>query len=159
MSDEMDYVELNRLLIEKMRVKRRPVAVTFCRDAAPAGYEPAAVVACALVREAEKGRRVYVDASTHDCWVGQYHLGLHRANSYITEGRYLTDAQGFYTPEAAACNKQQSYSLPEGTISALAAAPLDMVPPGVPVDLMICVVDAQRAMPELFHARCHGWRR
>jgi uncharacterized protein (DUF169 family) len=142
-----DLKELSRLLVEKLRVKRRPVAVTYCKDGPPEGYEPAAIVACAIVREAEQGRRVYVSPEHHDCWVGQYHLGWNAAaDAYITEGGYLTDAQGFYTPEAAACNKRQSHSLPAGMIGALAAAPLDDVPDGVPVDLVICVVDPQRAM-------------
>lgn len=142
-----DLKELNRLLVEKMRVKRRPVAITFCTDGPPDGYEAAAIVACSVVRAAEGGRRVYVDRTTHDCWVGQYHLGLlPTAERYITDGEYLTDAQGFFTPEAAAANKRQSYSLPPGLIKALAAAPLDDVPEGVPVDLVICVVDPQRAM-------------
>lgn len=142
-----DLKYLNRLLVEKMRVKRRPVAVTYCKEGPPAGYEPVDIVACGIVREAEQGRKIYVSPKHHDCWVGQYHLGWNQgADSYITEGGYLTDAQGFYTPEAAACNKRQSYSLPAGTIGALAAAPLDEVPEGVAVDLLICVVDPQRAM-------------
>jgi len=147
MSDVPDLNYLNSLLVEKMRVKRRPVAVTFCKDGPPPGYEPVNIVACGIVRAAEQGRRIYVSRGNHDCWVGQYHLGWNEtADSYITEGGYLTDAQGFYTPEAAACNKRQSHSLPAGTIEALAAAPLDAVPEGVEVDLLICVVDPQRAM-------------
>ncbi|MBX0326169.1 DUF169 domain-containing protein [Oscillochloris sp. ZM17-4] len=142
-----DLTYLNHLLVEKMRVKRRPVAVTYCSDGPPPGYEPVDIVACGIVRAAEQGRRIYVDRHHHDCWVGQYHLGWNaQPGEYITEGGYLTDAQGFYTPEAARCNKQQSHSLPEGMITALAAAPLDEVPDGVPVDLLICVVDPQRAM-------------
>lgn len=147
MTAEVDLKGLSRLLVEKMRVKRRPVAITYCADGPPPGYEPVKIVACGIVREAEQGRKIYVDRENHDCWVGQYHLGWNeRAEAYITEGQYLTDAQGFYTAEAAACNKRQSHSLPEGFISALAAAPLDEVPDGVPVDLLICVVDPQRAM-------------
>jgi uncharacterized protein (DUF169 family) len=142
-----DLRYLNQLLVDKMRLKRRPVAISFVRGAPPPGYEPAQVVACALVKAAEGGRRVYVDRGNHDCWVGQYHLGLlPNADPYITEGRYLTDAQGFFTPEAAACNKRQSHSLPDGQIDALAAAPLDEVPDGVHVDLLVCVCDPQRAM-------------
>lgn len=143
----VDLKYLNQLLVEKFRVKRRPVAVTYCPQGPPPGYEPVQIVACAIVREAEQGRKVYVDRANHDCWVGQYHLGWNSgADAYITEGQYLTEAQGFYTPEAAACNKRQSHSLPEGFISALAAAPLDEVPDGVTADLLICVVDPQRAM-------------
>ncbi|MCS7002048.1 MAG: DUF169 domain-containing protein [Dehalococcoidia bacterium] len=145
--DRVDLGYLNHLLVDSMHVKRRPVAITFCREAPPEGYEPVDVVACAIVRLAESGRRVYVDAQHHDCWVGQYHLGwMPDAPPFITEGEYLTAAQGFFTAEGARRNKAQSHSLPPGTIAALAAAPLDAVPDGVDVDLLICVTDAQRAM-------------
>jgi uncharacterized protein (DUF169 family) len=143
----VDLKYLNQLLVERLKVKRRPVAVTYCTDGPPAGYEPVNIVACAIVREAEEGRRVYVDAQHHDCWVGQYHLGwLPTAQPLITEGEYLTMAQGFFTPEAARRNKAQSMSLPTGAVQALAAAPLDDVPDGVAVDLMICITDPMHAM-------------
>ena len=60
----VDLKHLNTLLVERMKVKRRPVAISYCADAPPPGYEPANVVACAIVREAEAGRRVYVDVPT-----------------------------------------------------------------------------------------------
>lgn len=144
---DVDLRYLNQLLVERLKVKRRPVAVTYCADGPPPGYEPVNVVACAIVREAEEGRRIYVDPQHHDCWVGQYHLGwLPDAARLITEGEYLTMAQGFFTPEAARRNKAQSTSLPVGAIRALAAAPLDSVPEGVPVDLLICITDPMHAM-------------
>jgi uncharacterized protein (DUF169 family) len=143
----VDLGYLNHLLVERLKVKRRPVAVTYCADGPPPGYEPVNIVACAIVREAEEGRRVYVDPQHHDCWVGQYHLGwLPEAKPLITEGEYLTMAQGFFTPEAARRNKSQSTSLPPGAVRALAAAPLDQVPEGVPVDLLICITDPMHAM-------------
>lgn len=143
----VDLTYLNEILTGRMRVKRQPVAITFIRGEVPDGYEPVNAVACALVRLAEEGRRVYVDAQHHDCWVGQYHLGLNpNADEFIKNGEYLTMAQGFFTEAGARCNKQQSYSLPEGTITALAAAPLDQVPDGVEVDLLVCVCNAQQAM-------------
>jgi uncharacterized protein (DUF169 family) len=144
---EIDLAYLNSILVDKMKVKRRPIGITYCTDGPPEGYEPVDVVACAIVREAEAGRRVYVDAAHHDCWVGQHHLGwLPDAQPLITEGEYLTMAQGFFTPEGARRNKQQSNSLPDGIIAALAAAPLYMVPAGVKVDVLICVTDPMRAM-------------
>ncbi|HMO56851.1 MAG TPA: DUF169 domain-containing protein [Roseiflexaceae bacterium] len=143
----VDLHYLNSLLVERMKVKRRPVAITYCADEPPAGYEPVDTVACAIVRQAEEGRRVYVDAGHHDCWVGQYHLGLlPNPSDFIKNGEYLTMAQGFFTEEGARRNKEQSYSLPAGTIRALAAAPLNNVPAGVEVDLLICVTDALHAM-------------
>lgn len=147
MMNDVDLTYLNELLTKRFRVKRQPVAVTYVHGELPDGYEPASVVACQLVREAEAGKRVYVDAKHHDCWVGQYHLGLNpNADDFITSGEYLTAAQGFFTEEGARCNKQNSYSLAAGTITALAAAPLDRVPDGVSADLLICVCNAQQAM-------------
>jgi uncharacterized protein (DUF169 family) len=144
---DVDLHYLNTILVDRMHVKRQPVAITYCKEGAPAGYEPMNIVACAIVRQAEEGKRVYVDASHHDCRVGQYHLGLlPDADTFITEGEYLTMAQGFFTEQGARCNKQQSYSLPENSIKALAAAPLNAVPDGVPVDLVVCVCNAQQAM-------------
>jgi uncharacterized protein (DUF169 family) len=143
----VDLKYLNHLLVDRLKVKRRPVAVTYCADGPPPGYEPVNIVACGIVREAEEGRRIYVDAKHHDCWVGQYHLGwLPDAKPLITEGEYLTMAQGFFTEEAARRNKAQSMSLPPGAVRALAAAPLDQVPEGVPVDLLICITDPMHAM-------------
>jgi len=143
----VDLKYLHSLLVERMKVRRRPVAVTYCSDGPPPGYEPASVVACAIVREAEAGRRVYVDAQHHDCWVGQYHLGwLPDAGRLITDGQYLTMAQGFFTEEGARRNKAQSSVLPAGSIAALAAAPLDDVPAGVAVDVLICITDPMHAM-------------
>ncbi|MEM7800019.1 MAG: DUF169 domain-containing protein [Chloroflexota bacterium] len=145
--DTVDLKYLNDILVNKMRVKRQPVAITFCADGPPAGYESASVVACAIVRLAEEGRAVYVDVNHHDCWVGQYHLGLlDEPSEFITSGEYLTMAQGFFTEQGARCNKQQSYSLPKGTITALAAAPLDQVPDGVHVDLVVSICNSQQAM-------------
>lgn len=148
MTDEVvDLNYLNSILVGRLRLKRRPVAVTYCYDGYPEGYEPVNHVACAIVRMAEEGKRVYVDVNHHDCWVGQYHLGLNsKPGEIITSGEYLTMAQGFFTEKGARCNKEQSYSLPEGTITALAAAPLDDVPPNMRVDLLICICNAQQAM-------------
>ena len=143
----VDLNYLNDILVNRLRVKRQPVAITFCKEQPPAGYEPVKHVACAIVRLAEEGRHVYVDAQNHDCWVGQYHLGLNpEPGDFIKQGEYLTMAQGFFTEEGARCNKAQSYSLPEGTITALAAAPLDKVPEGVDVDLLVVICNAQQAM-------------
>lgn len=143
----VDPKHLHQVLTEQMKVKRPPVAITYCRNAIPDGYEPANVVACGIVREAESGRRVYVDAQHHDCYVGLWHLGLlPNAQKLITEGEYLTMAQGFFTPEAAKLNKAQSERLPDGSIIALAAAPLNDVPEGVTIDSVIVVTDALHAM-------------
>ncbi|PJF27295.1 MAG: hypothetical protein CUN53_04615, partial [Phototrophicales bacterium] len=58
MSQDIDLNYLNDILVNRMKVKRQPVAITYCADAPPEGYEPVNVVACALVHLAESGRRV-----------------------------------------------------------------------------------------------------
>lgn len=133
-------------IVRKLQVKRPAIGITFCADAPPAGYEPSDVPACAIVREAEGGRRIYVDRTRHDCIVGQYHLGLAPGMPLVTEGHYLTMAQGFFTAEGARCNKENSHSLPQRSIVALAAAPLDDVPEDVAVDLMVVICTPQQAM-------------
>ncbi len=145
----LDRSRLLDILVNKINLKRPPVAVTYCDGAPPAGYEPARVPVCSILYHAEQGRKIYVDAEHHDCLVGQYHLGLlsaEAAGRLICDGEYLTMAQGFFTPEAARRNKQQSHSLPTGTITAIAAAPLADLPADVPLDLLCLITDVQRAM-------------
>lgn len=145
----IDRARLYDVLVNKMKLKREPVAVTYCDECAPAGYEPVRVPVCAILRQAEQGRCVYVDADHHDCRVGQYHMGFlsHTdAGSLICDGEYLSMAQGFFTPEAAKRNKYASLTLPNGILCAIAAAPLKDVPPEVPIDLLCCITDVQHAM-------------
>ena len=133
-------------IARKLSVARPPVGITFFTEAPPQEYEAVNLPACALIREAELGRRIYVDSARHDCIVGQYHLGLGPGMPLITEGHYLTLAQGFYTPEGARASKAHSYSLAQGSITALGAAPLADTPIGVSVDLMVLICPPQQAM-------------
>lgn len=145
----IDRARLVDILVNKVRLKRPPVAFTYCVDAPPEGYEPARVPVCALVHQAEQGRRVYVDALNHDCHVGQFHLGFLKhedAGSLICDGEYLTMAQGFFTPEAAQRNKRSSHTLPAGALRAIAAAPLVDLPAHASLDLLVCITDVQHAM-------------
>ena len=142
----VDLNYLHDIIMNKMKVKRRPVAITFCEDAPPAGYAPLMEPACTLVKHGAAGEKVFVDENTHDCLVGQYHIGLHPGTEMITEGRYLTMAQGMFTDEAARKNKQATPNLPRNQYKAIAAAPLNEVPEDVPVHLMIVICDPQRAM-------------
>ena len=153
----LDRSRLLDILVNKINLKRPPVAVTYCDGAPPAGYEPARVPVCSILYHAEQGRKIYVDAEHHDCLVGQYHLGLlsaEAAGRLICDGEYLTMAQGFFTPEAARRNKQQSHSLPTGTITAIAAAPLADLPADVPLDLLCLITD----VPESDADRRRGQR-
>lgn len=145
----IDRALLYDILVNKMKLKRAPIAVTYCDTEPPAGYEPVKVPVCAILHQAEQGRSVYVDVAHHDCFVGQYHLGFlshDDAGSLICDGEYLSMAQGFFTQEAAKRNKQNSLTLPPNTIRAIAAAPLNAVPADVPIDLLCCITDVQRAM-------------
>ncbi|MGH2344710.1 MAG: DUF169 domain-containing protein [Chloroflexota bacterium] len=133
-------------ILRKLSVARPAVGISFCTKGPPAGYEPVDLPACALVAEAEGGRRVYIDRTRHDCIVGQFHLGLGPGPALVTEGHYLTLAQGFYTAEGARLSKVHSSSLPQGSITAFAAAPLVDVPVDVVVDLMTAICTPQQAM-------------
>jgi uncharacterized protein (DUF169 family) len=145
----VDRARLCDLLVNKIKLKRPPVAITYCDDAPPLGYEATRVPVCAIVHQAEQGKKVFVDSDAHDCFVGQYHLGLlsrDDAGSLICDGEYLTMAQGFFTPVAAKRNKHQSHTLPVGAIRAIAAAPLLDLAADTPIDVLVCITDVQRAM-------------
>jgi uncharacterized protein (DUF169 family) len=143
---QVDLNYLHDIVVNKLKVERRPVAITYCTDKPPAGYEPLGAPACALIKEGALGRKVYVDEQAQDCLVGQYHLGMHSGSELIKEGRYLTMAQGMFTEEGARRNKAATPNLPTGTYRALAAAPLNEVPEDVPVHSMVVICDPQRAM-------------
>ncbi len=146
---QIDRTHLLDILVNKIKLKRAPVAVTYCDAEPPAGYEPIRVPVCSILRHAEQGKKIFVNAQQHDCYVGQYHLGFlpgDEAGSLICDGEYLTMAQGFFTPIAAKRNKHQSHTLPVGTIHAIAAAPLADLPADVPMDLLCIITDVQRAM-------------
>ena len=145
----IDRAQLLDILLNKIKLKREPVAVTYCDGMPPDGYEPSRVPVCSILHHAEQGKKIFVNAEQHDCYVGQYHLGFlphDEAGSLICDGEYLTMAQGFFTPIAAKRNKHQSHTLPAGTITAIAAAPLRDLPTDVPMDLLCIITDVQRAM-------------
>jgi uncharacterized protein (DUF169 family) len=145
----VDRAKLTDILVNKVRLKRAPVAISYCDGLPPAGYAASRVPVCAIVHQAEQGKHVYVNADAHDCHVGQFHLGFlphEQAGALICDGEYLTMAQGFFTPRAAKINKHTSHTLPVGALSAIAAAPLAGLPADAPLDLVVCITDVQRAM-------------
>jgi uncharacterized protein (DUF169 family) len=147
----VDRARLADILTNKMRLKRAPVGIAYIgpNDPLPEGFDSARVPVCALVHQAEQGKRVFVDAQTHDCLVGQYHLGFlshEQAGRLICDGEYLTMAQGFFTQRAAKINKHNSHTLPVGVLRAITAAPLTAYPESLPLDLLVCITDVQRAM-------------
>jgi uncharacterized protein (DUF169 family) len=143
---QVDLNYLHEVIVGKMKVERRPVAITYCEETPPEGYERLHEPSCALIKAGAAGRKVFIDYTSNDCLVGQYHIGMHEGMELIKEGRYLTMAQGMFTEEAARHNKAATPNLPMGLYKAIAAAPLNEVPESVPVHQMVVICDPQRAM-------------
>ncbi|HEX2912873.1 MAG TPA: DUF169 domain-containing protein [Chloroflexia bacterium] len=143
---KVDLAYLHEVITRKLKVERRPVAVTYCPEQAPEEYEELKAPACALIKESAAGRHVYVKEGNDACLVGQYHIGMHQGSDLIKEGRYLTMAQAMFTEEGARHNKASTPNLPLGLYRAIAAAPLNEVSENVPVHQMVVICDPQRAM-------------
>jgi uncharacterized protein (DUF169 family) len=143
---KVDLNYLHEVIVGKMKVEKRPVAITYCEDEPPSGYEPLLAPACTLIKEGAAGRRVFVNQTNDTCLVGQYHIGMHPGNATIKEGQYLTMGQAMFTEQGARQNKHATPNLPLGLYKAIAAAPLNEVPPEVPVHQMVVICDPQRAM-------------
>jgi len=145
MSD-VNYEAISKLLIEKGKVRGKPVAISLFKDGVPAGYEAIDDTPCAIVRYAmDEGRRVYFDAEHHDCLVGLHHAGIEPGKKEIVTGAYLSETGDFFTTEGAARLKSSDAVLPPGLVSAIGAAPLDSVPEGVPVDWIVAVCNPHNA--------------
>ncbi len=143
---KVDLNYLHDIIVNKMKVEKRPVAITYSADGPPPGYEALTAPACALIKEGAAGKHVYVTQGNDACLVGQYHIGMHPGNEMISGGRYLTMAQGMFTEESARFNKASTPNLPMGLYNTIASAPLNEVPEGVPVHQMVVICDPQRAM-------------
>ncbi len=143
---KVDLSYLHDIIVNKLKVERRPVGITYGAGDPPAGYERLAAPACALIKEGAAGKHVFVSEGNDACLVGQYHIGMHPGNELIKEGRYLTMAQGMFTDEGARHNKEATPNLPLNLYKSIAAAPLNEIPPEVPVHQMVVICDPQRAM-------------
>lgn len=142
----IDFTELSNLLKTKGKVRGNPVAISLFRDSVPAGYEPIQDTPCAIVRYAmDEGKRVYFDAAHHDCYVGVHHAGIVPGKREIVAGLYLSQTSAFFTEEGAARLKAGTYALPPGMFTAIGAAPLQDVPPGVTVDWIVVVCNPHNA--------------
>jgi len=144
--EAIDIAKLQSVM-SQFKLKHNAVAVTYCRNEIPEGYEPMLDVPCALIHHADTGKKVYIDANHHDCLVGLYHLGmLENASEYIADGIYMTDVQQFYTKEAAKSNKHNTVNLPKGEFKAIAAAPVSMVDDESLIHSVVVVCEPQYAM-------------
>src|SRR3972149_10988816 len=137
---KQDIKKVNDVLIKKVKVRGNPVAISFIKDKPPKGYEPVQDCPCSIVRYAmDEGKKVYFDEKHHDCLVGIHHAGIIPGKPEITSGKYLSATSNFFTEEAGMRNKGMSYSLPEGLVKGIAAAPLSMVPEGVKIEWVVVV--------------------
>jgi len=62
---DVDLRYLHHLLVDRMKLKRRPVAISYGTHGPPPGYEAVDVVACSIVRPAESGRRASCSYRSH----------------------------------------------------------------------------------------------
>jgi uncharacterized protein (DUF169 family) len=141
-----DYKAITDVLINKGKVRGKPVAISLLKDSIPKGYEPLQDTPCAIVRYAmDGGKKVYFDADHHDCLVGLHHSSIVPGKKEIVNGEYLSKTSTFFSFEGAARLKAGSYILPPGMVTAIGAAPLDEVPAGVTVDWVVVVCNPHNA--------------
>ncbi len=142
----VDLKTLSDMIVNKAKVRGKPVAISLFRDQVPAGYEPIQDTPCAIIRYAmDEGKKVYFDADHHDCYVGVHHAGIVPGKKEIVAGDYLSKTSAFFTDEGAARLKAGTYCLPPGMVKAIGAAPLDEVPEGVQVDWIVVVTNPHNA--------------
>jgi len=145
MSD-INYEAISNLLIKKGKVRGKPVAISLFKDSVPSGYEAIDDTPCAIVRYAmDDERRVYFDATHHDCLVGLLHAGIEPGKKEIVTGAYLSETGDFFTTEGAARLKSSDAVLPPGMVCAIGAAPLNNVPESVHVNWIVVVCNAHNA--------------
>jgi len=128
------------------RIRGKPVAVTHFPHGVPDSYTGVKVDPCGILRYAmDEGRVVYFDREHQDCLHGAFIAGVHEGNEQIRSGRILTDYIPVYEPEAAYRFNSGRSVLPQGTVKAIGAAPLDGVPEGVAVHWIVVVCTPQWA--------------
>ena len=128
------------------KIRGKPVAVTHFPEGVPDGYSGVMVDPCGILRCAmDEGRVVYFDREHQDCLHGAYITGVHEGNEQIRSGRILTDYIPAYNLDAAHGFNSGRSVLPQGTVKAIGAAPLDAVPEGVEVHWIVVVCQPQWA--------------
>ncbi len=143
---DLDLVALAELLRRRGHVRGNPVAISMFRDEIPPQYLARQVEPCALVRCAmDFGEYAYVDAANHACVAGAWQAGFIDPPEEIKTGRYLATNTPYFTEEAARLVKTGENALPQGMFRAIGSAPLDAVPDGVAIDLLVVVCEPQYA--------------
>ncbi|MCP4434812.1 MAG: hypothetical protein GY812_04830 [Actinomycetia bacterium] len=139
---EFDTAEVADLLRRRGRVRGEPVAISLFESEIPPEYGAKPVEPCAIVREAmDFGHHVYVDAEHHACLAGAWQAGFIEPPAEISSGKYLATHTDFFTEEGARVVKNGNNVLPQGTARAIGACPLDQVPAGVAIDVVVVVCD------------------
>jgi uncharacterized protein (DUF169 family) len=141
-----DLKAISDLLINKGKVRGKPVGISLFRDTIPESYQPIQDTPCSIIRYAmDEGKRVYFDKDHHDCLVGVHHASITPGSKEIVDGEYLSKTSTFFSFEGAARLKSGSFILPPGMVKAIGAAPLDEVPEGVKVDWVVVVCNPHNA--------------
>ncbi|MBW2221425.1 MAG: DUF169 domain-containing protein [Deltaproteobacteria bacterium] len=141
-----DLKAISDLLINKGKVRGKPVGISLFRDTIPEAYQPIQDTPCSIVRYAmDEGKKVYFDKDHHDCLVGVHHAGITPGSKEIVDGEYLSKTSTFFSFEGAARLKSGSFILPPGMVRAIGAAPLDEIPEGVTVDWVVVVCNPHNA--------------
>ena len=142
----MDLKTVSDILVNKGKVRGKPVAISLFRDSIPQGYEPIESEPCTIIHYAmDEGKKVYFDAEHYDCLVGVHHAGMIPGKKEIVSGEYLSTTSSFFSYEGAARLKSGTRNLPPGMVKAIGAAPLDQVPDGVHVDWIVVVCNPHNA--------------
>ena len=141
-----DLKAISDLLINKGKVRGKPVGISLFRDTIPEAYQPIQDTPCSIVRYAmDEGKKVYFDKDHHDCLVGVHHASITPGSKEIVDGEYLSKTSTFFSFEGAARLKSGSFILPPGMVRAIGAAPLDEIPEGVTVDWVVVVCNPHNA--------------
>ena len=141
-----DLKAISDLLINKGKVRGKPVGISLFRDTIPEAYQPIQDTPCSIVRYAmDEGKKVYFDKDHHDCLVGVHHASITQGSKEIVNGEYLSKTSTFFSFEGAARLKSGSFILPPGMVRAIGAAPLDEIPEGVTVDWVVVVCNPHNA--------------
>lgn len=130
----------------KGKVRGNPVAVTFFDNEIPDNYEGTSVEPCGILRQAmDDDKRVFFSRDHHDCSHGSYLMGLDNGNEQMRSGRILKDYIPVYDIGAAKTVNSGKFRLPEGTVNAIGAAPLNDVPAGMEIKWIVVVCNPKNA--------------
>ena len=142
LTDSAERAEIAGLLRKRAGIRGEAVAISLFFDEIPPAYAGKAVEPCAIVREAmDFGNHVYVDAQHHACLAGAWQAGFIDPPPEISSGKYLAVHTDFFTEEGAFNVKNGENVLPQGTVRAIGACPLDKVPDDVAVDEIVVVCE------------------